>query len=107
MLPKYYENFEEIKKKIWLMLENKVNIPIELYTDSSYCRLILLEWYEKWVRNNLLKNKKNLNIIKKTYDIFKTFENINIIHINSHTNKKDEHSCGNHIADQLARNALR
>jgi len=90
-----------------LMKENKVNIPIELYTDSSYCRLILLEWYEKWVRNNLLKNKKNLNIIKKTYDIFKTFENINIIHINSHTNKKDEHSCGNHIADQLARNALR
>tara|TARA_Y100000389_G_scaffold202656_1_gene248596 strand:+ start:2287 stop:2916 length:630 start_codon:yes stop_codon:yes gene_type:complete len=90
-----------------LIKENNVNVPIELYTDSSYCRSILLEWYEKWVLNNLLKNKKNLNIIEKTYNIFKTFENIDIIHINSHTNKTDEHSYGNHIADQLARNSLR
>ena len=70
-----------------------------------YCRPILLEWW-KWI-SDLLKNKKNLDIIEKTYRVFKTFKDINIIHINSHTNKKDEHSYGNHIADQLARNALR
>ena len=86
---------------------NDVKIPIEIYTDSSYCRSILLEWYEKWVRNNLLENKKNISIIKKTYDIYKSFRNINIIHVRSHTNKKDEHSCGNRIADRLARDALK
>jgi ribonuclease HI len=102
-----YAEMNAIYECLRIIKENNVNIPIELYTDSSYCRSILLEWYEKWLRNDLLKNKKNLTIIEKTYNIFKTIKNINIIHINSHTNKKDEHSYGNHIADQLARNALR
>jgi len=102
-----YAEMNAIYECLRIIKENNVNIPIELYTDSSYCRSILLEWYEKWLRNDLLKNKKNLTIIEKTYNIFKTIKNINIIHINSHTNKKDEHSYGNHIADQLARNSLR
>ena len=102
-----YAEMNAIYECLKIIKENNVTVPIELYTDSSYCRSILLEWYEKWIRNDLLKNKKNLDIIEKTYRVFKTFKDINIIHINSHTNKKDEHSYGNHIADQLARNALR
>ena len=30
-----------------IIKENNVTVPIELYTDSSYCRSILLEWYEE------------------------------------------------------------
>ena len=102
-----YAEMNAIYECLYLIKNNNVDIPIEIYTDSSYCRSILLEWYEKWVRNDLLENKKNLSIIKKTYDIYKTFRNINIIHVQSHTNKKDEHSCGNRIADRLARDALK
>ena len=90
-----------------LLKEKEITLPIELYTDSTYCRSILLEWYEKWVRNDLLRNKKNISIIKKTYDLYKDIGNIKIIHVPAHTNKKDEHSYGNNIADQLARNALK
>lgn len=102
-----YAEMRAIFESLILMKKNNVSLPIEIYTDSSYCRSILLEWYEKWLRNNLLHNKKNLDIIEKTYNLYKGFKNINIIHVRSHTNKKDEHSCGNHIADQLARNSLK
>ena len=86
---------------------SEIDLPIHLYTDSSYCRSILIEWYEKWVRNDLLHNKKNISIIQKTYGIYKGFDNLKIIHVPAHTRNKDEHSYGNSIADQLARNALK
>ena len=90
-----------------MIKDNKIEIPIELYTDSMYCRSILIEWYEKWVRNNLLGNKKNLELIKKTYDIYKTINNIDIFHVPGHSKKTDEHSYGNNIADKLARDAFK
>lgn len=96
-----------IKKSFELMKNNNVNIPIQLYTDSCYCRLILIEWYEKWIRLDKLKGKKNIDIIKETYDIYKTFDNIDIIYVRAHSNKNDEHSYGNRVADQLARDALK
>ena len=110
ILPHHSNNYAEmmaIYECLKIIKKNKINIPIELYTDSSYCRSILLEWYEKWVRNNLLENKKNLSIIKKTYDIYSSFDNLKIYHVHSHTKKTDEHSYGNHIADQLARTSLK
>ena len=103
-----YAEMYAIYECLSLIQKNNITIPIELYTDSKYCLSILLEWYEKWLKNNLLKNKKNLKIIQKTYDIFKTFKTINIIHVHSHgRGKKDEHSYGNDIADKLARGALK
>jgi len=93
--------FEALK----IIKDNKINLPIHLYTDSSYCLKILIEWYEKWVRNDLLKGKKNLDLIKDTYDIYKTM-NVNIQHIKAHTRKNDEHSYGNRMADQLATSAF-
>ena len=96
-----------IYESLRLIKEKDIKLPIELYTDSTYCRSILLEWYEKWVRNGLLHNKKNISIIQKTYDIYKEFDNLKIIHVPAHTRNKDEHSYGNSIADQLARNVLR
>ena len=90
-----------IQEALKIVKKNKISLPIHLYTDSSYCRSILIEWYEKWVTNNLLKNKKNLDIIKTTYDIYKTM-NVTIYHVKAHTKKEDEHSYGNRMADQLA-----
>ena len=109
-LAKHSNNYSEmsaIYESLRLIKEKDIKLPIELYTDSTYCRSILLEWYEKWVRNDLLHNKKNISIIQKTYDIYKEFDNLKIIHVPAHTRNKDEHSYGNSIADQLARNVLR
>ena len=103
-------NVAELKailKSLELMKENNVNIPIYLYTDSRYCRSILIEWYEKWVLLNKLDDKKNIDLIKETYNIYKTFNNIEINYVKAHSNKNDEHSYGNRIADQLATNALK
>tara|TARA_Y100001936_G_C16092807_1_gene688177 strand:- start:6079 stop:6729 length:651 start_codon:yes stop_codon:yes gene_type:complete len=102
-----YAEMRAIYECLNLIKKNEIDIPIEIYTDSKYCLSILLEWYEKWLRNNLLKNKKNLSIIEKTYHLYKTFSNINIIHVPSHSGTNDEHSYGNDIADKLARGALK
>lgn len=96
-----------IKKALELLISNNINIPIHLYTDSSYCKSILNVWYEKWIKNNLLNNKKNLDIIKKTYDLYKRINNIQIHYIKAHTNNNDEHSYGNRMADKLARDAIK
>ena len=109
-LAKHSNNYAEmsaIYESLRLIKEKDIKLPIELYTDSTYCRSILLEWYEKWVRNDLLHNKKNISIIQKTYEIYKEFDNLKIIHVPAHTRNTDEHSYGNSIADQLARNALK
>tara|TARA_Y100000996_G_scaffold239398_1_gene188221 strand:+ start:3821 stop:4462 length:642 start_codon:yes stop_codon:yes gene_type:complete len=104
-----YAEMYAIYESLVLMKDKNITLPIEVHTDSSYCRSILLEWYEKWVRNNLLKNKKNLSIIQKTYQLYKGFENIKIFHVPSHSYKKNktEHTYGNDIADKLARNSLK
>uniref|UniRef100_A0A6C0FBC7 ribonuclease H n=1 Tax=viral metagenome TaxID=1070528 RepID=A0A6C0FBC7_9ZZZZ len=94
-----------IKKTLELLKSNNIKLPIIIYTDSAYCRSIIVEWYDKWVKNGLLNDKKNINLIEKTYRLYKSFNNIKIIHIKAHTNNTDEHSYGNRIADKLARNS--
>ena len=110
-MDKHSNNYAEMRAiyECLLLMKNKeISIPIELYTDSKYCLSILLEWYEKWIKNNLLKNKKNLSIIEKTYTLYKTFNRIDIIHVPSHGRGVDGyHSYGNDIADKLARGALK
>tara|TARA_Y100000389_G_C17318026_1_gene441536 strand:+ start:124 stop:768 length:645 start_codon:yes stop_codon:yes gene_type:complete len=95
-----------ILRAFQLVKKNNIQLPIELYTDSSYCYSILIEWYEKWIRNDLLDNKKNLELIKQTYDIYKTI-NVELFLVKAHTKNQDEHSIGNRNADQFAKNALR
>ena len=90
-----------------LIKEKNIQMPIELYTDSKYCQTTLLEWYENWVRENKLHTKKLIPLIKKTYDLYKSFDNIEINYVKAHSKNTDKHSCGNRIADQLARNAIK
>ena len=97
-----------IYRSLKVMEEKEIGIPIELYTDSRYCQSILLEWYEKWVKNNLLHNKKNLSLIKKTFDLYKTFKNLKIFYVPGHSERTgDQHSYGNYLADKLAREAFK
>ena len=89
-----------------MIKENNIKISVKLYTDSSYCYKIINEWYDKWIKNNLLDNKKNLDIIERIMKLYKTMD-IKLFHVKAHTKNLDEHSIGNRIADQLSKNALR
>lgn len=82
--------------------ENKIE-KINIYSDSEYCVKIYTIWFDKWKNNN--KNYKNKDIIDKTISIIKNFNNVDFIHIRSHTNKKDYKSIGNEKADELAKKA--
>ena len=87
MLPKYYENFEEIKKKIWLMLEDAITnrgsqfrIPTFICGDQSDFdgRIVVLRKSDQ--KNNIVqfhsdirsdkieKLKKNQNAAMLFYD---------------------------------------
>ena len=79
------------------------NEKIILYTDSHYCIFILEMWYLKWIKEGTLDKRHNIDIIKNLYENYYIKMNIELIHIKSHSKKKDEHSIGNSEADKLAR----
>ena len=79
---------------------------IYLYTDSEYCLNALTKWYKSWIKNNWIKADKSQ--VKNKDEILEIINyinkyNVNLIHINSHTGKKDIHSIGNDIADLLSK----
>lgn len=82
------------------------NKNIYLYTDSEYCLNALTKWYKSWVKNNWIKadksQVKNKDEILEIIDYINKY-NVKLIHINSHTGKKDIHSIGNDIADVLSK----
>tara|TARA_Y100001958_G_scaffold142125_1_gene118071 strand:+ start:95 stop:295 length:201 start_codon:yes stop_codon:yes gene_type:complete len=53
-------------------------------------------------RRNIRK-RQNIDIIKVLYDNYYTKMDVELKHVKSHSNKKDEHSIGNSEADKLAR----
>jgi len=80
---------------------------INIYTDSEYSLNSLTKWAYNWEKNGWIgsnkKDIKNQDIIKPTFDILKKYKGmINIIHVYSHTGKKDKLSINNDIADKLA-----
>ena len=76
---------------------------INIYSDSEYCVKTINIWHEKWTLTN--KEYKNKDLIDKIIKYKNLFNNtLNIIHIKSHTNKKDFLSIGNDNADKLAKN---
>jgi ribonuclease HI len=96
-----------ICKTFELLKENNIKVPIEIYTDSKYCLSTIIDWYEKWKKENILHTKKNIPLVEKTYKLYKSFDDLKIYHVKGHSKKMDDHSCGNRIADQLARDAFK
>jgi len=75
-----------------------------IFTDSQYSIYIFTgtgERYEKNGWKNEGKDVPNIDLIKKALDIKRTY-NIVLLKIRAHTDKQDEHSIGNDIADKLA-----
>jgi len=86
---------------------------INIYTDSKYTINCITVWYNNWANNNWKTSKgnlvKNLDLIKKLYNLFKS-KNVNFYHIKAHQkapkNNNFKHWYGNKMADYLATNSI-
>jgi ribonuclease HI len=84
---------------------------INIYSDSKYSINSFTLWAIKWEQNNWTKKEwnkstktsiQNLELIKRGYELFNKYNNVNIFHIKAHTGLSDELSVGNENADRLA-----
>jgi ribonuclease HI len=77
------------------------NRHVIIYSDSAYAISVFTQWAKNWENNNWTKsdNKpiKNLDLIKKGYEIFKNLSNCEIIKVKGHAE-----NIGNELADALA-----
>ena len=83
---------------------------INIFTDSMYSKNTLEKWYPCWVKLNIVKEKKNHELITEIYDLYSSLNDHNMIqlrYIKAHTGNNDEDSIGNAKADELATSALK
>jgi len=86
-------------------VEYKINEKIYIYTDSDYSMKCITLWYPEWIKKGNFNDRKNIDILHKIYDIYKTLD-VEFIHIRAHTGLNDIHSLGNDMADKLAVRSL-
>src|SRR3989338_8252712 len=96
-----------IYKAIKIVSKGVIFSKLTIYTDSEYSIKSLTIWINKWIQNGwkTANNKPvlNVDIIKKIHKLMSKHENkIELIHVRSHTGKKDFISIGNDVADTLA-----
>jgi ribonuclease HI len=96
-----------IYRALKIILDEPKYTKIKLYTDSNYAIKCLTEWGSNWEKNNWINSKKksveNQDILKPLYKLYNlNKQKIDLIHVNSHTGKKDFYSLGNAEADRLA-----
>jgi ribonuclease HI len=80
------------------------NNKLCIFTDSQYSMYIFNGTGERYEANNYKNDGKdvpNIDLIKKILEL-KRKHNIVLLKVRAHTDKKDEHSKGNEIADKLA-----
>ncbi len=89
-----------------LKSELKDNVELEIWTDSEYSIKCCTTYGEKQEKNGWNKDIKNKELVKKAYEIYKKYPNVNFNYIKAHTDKSDIHSIGNDNADKLANLAI-
>ena len=92
--------------EVFTILEEEIERGdiINIYSDSKYSINSFTVWAIKWKQNNWTKKNgiKNLELIKRGYELFNKYNNVNIFHIKAHTGLTDKLSIGNENADRLA-----
>ena len=92
--------------EVFTILEEEIERGdiINIYSDSKYSINSFTVWAIKWEQNNWTKKNgiKNLELIKRGYELFNKYNNVNIFHIKAHTGLTDKLSIGNENADRLA-----
>lgn len=86
------------------LYDKEDDMLLKIYTDSSYSIKIFGETGLKYRKNDYKSKSKevpNSDLVKIAVELADEY-NLEFIHVNSHTNKSDEHSLGNDRADKLA-----
>lgn len=97
-----------IYKALYYVTTKTNSSKIKIYSDSEYSIKSVTVWIKKWKLNNWKtakgKDVKNLDIIKNIDKIINKFNGeIEFHHVESHTNKEDNFSKWNDMADKLAK----
>jgi ribonuclease HI len=94
-----------IEKALETCIQSNIKEKIVIFTDSEYSIKCITLWYPKWLKDKKLNGKANIDILQRIDLLMKQIQ-VQFRHINSHTNRQDEHSIGNSIADKLAVSAI-
>lgn len=79
----------------------KFDIPIKVYTDSSYVvNSINKKWLDKWLKDSNFCNKKNKDLWIRFNNVRKLIDNFEIFWIKGHNNNYYNERC-----DQIAKNS--
>ena len=80
---------------------------IIIHSDSEYSINCMTKWGVKWAQDNWSKKTiKNLELVKKGYELFQQYPNVSISHVKAHTESMDPLSVGNRGADRLANESI-
>lgn len=110
---KQSNNTAELKAilKVYEILKDKIENKelINIYSDSIYAIRCCGDYglkmnKKKWKNKNKLI--PNHELVKKAFELFYNKNNIKLIHVKAHTERKDELSLGNAEADRLANEAI-
>lgn len=78
---------------------------VTIYTDSNLAVKTINEWYDNWVKKNILHKKANLDLVSEFMTLFKKHK-YKVVHCNSHLSQpNDKHSLewfiwnGNNVCD--------
>ena len=94
--------------KAYDILENEINDgkKVLFCTDSIYAKRCCTEYGKKIALKGFPPDTINLRYIRNAYNKFNGKNNIQFLHVRSHTNGKDKHSLGNAKADELASKSM-
>jgi len=80
---------------------------IIIHSDSEYSIHCFTKWGVKWAQDNWKKKTiKNIDLVKKGYELFQQYPNVTLSHVKAHTESMDPLSIGNREADRLANEAI-
>ena len=96
---------------VFFILENEITNNkdyVLIVSDSIYAIRACTSYGEKCAKKNWKFKKEipNLDLVKQAYLLYLNRPNVQFMHVEAHTNKKDKHSLGNYYADKLATSLL-
>jgi len=81
-----------------------------IHTDSDYSIKCVTQWASSWEKKGWKKADGgpvlHLDIIRPLVSVYRELPNLTIRHVAAHTGRGDEHSLGNALVDELARESV-
>ena len=86
------------------------DIHLKIFTDSLYSKNCLSIWIKSWIQKGWKTTDgsqvKHRDLIEGLNEMLKSFKEYSIVHVKSHTGKKDYNSINNDIVDKMATEIL-